>query len=125
VHKHAPDTTTDNGGALGGGAAVGAGRVISVPLVDDETLVRVGLRTIVDTTADMSVVGEAVARLDALTDRERQVLIEIGPGLTNAESAERLYLSGASQRGHGEATSPGSSTNSPPPIAAFRAGLVR
>jgi DNA-binding NarL/FixJ family response regulator len=38
--------------------------------------------------------------LDALTDREREVLIEIARGLTNAEISERLHISPATAKTH-------------------------
>jgi DNA-binding NarL/FixJ family response regulator len=38
--------------------------------------------------------------LDALTDREREVLIEIARGLTNTEISERLHISPATAKTH-------------------------
>jgi DNA-binding NarL/FixJ family response regulator len=39
-------------------------------------------------------------RLDALTDREREVVALVGQGLTNDEIAERLYVSGSTAKTH-------------------------
>jgi DNA-binding NarL/FixJ family response regulator len=41
-----------------------------------------------------------VAGLDALTDREREVLTLIGQGLNNAEIAQRLFVSVATAKTH-------------------------
>jgi DNA-binding NarL/FixJ family response regulator len=69
---------------------------------------------------------EALERLDALTDREREVLIEIGLGLANAEIATRLHLSEATVKTHiTHLFEKLSATNRVQlAIAAFRAGLV-
>lgn len=40
------------------------------------------------------------ARLDCLTEREREVLAEVGAGRTNAEIGERLFISPATARTH-------------------------
>ena len=42
----------------------------------------------------------ATARLDDLTDREREVLLLMSKGLSNAEVAERLYLSETTVKTH-------------------------
>jgi len=69
---------------------------------------------------------EALEQLDALTERERQVLIEIGLGHTNAGIAQHLYMSEATVKTHiSHLFDKLSATNRVQlAIAAFRAGLV-
>jgi DNA-binding NarL/FixJ family response regulator len=69
---------------------------------------------------------EALARLQVLTERERQVLIEIGLGHANAEIATRLHMSEATVKSHvSHLFDKLSVTNRVQlAIAGFRAGLV-
>jgi len=68
----------------------------------------------------------ALARLDGLTQREREVLVEIGLGHANAEIARHLYMSEATVKSHiTRLFEKLSVTNRVQlAIAAFRAGLV-
>jgi DNA-binding NarL/FixJ family response regulator len=68
----------------------------------------------------------ALERLRPLTDREREVLVEIGRGHANADIAKLLHLSEATVKTHithlfGKLSV---SNRVQPAIAAFRAGLV-
>jgi DNA-binding NarL/FixJ family response regulator len=69
---------------------------------------------------------EALARLSVLTERERQVVIEIGLGHANSEIAAHLHLSEATVKSHiTRLFEKLSVTNRVQlAIAAFRAGLV-
>ena len=69
---------------------------------------------------------EALGRLDALTEREREVLVEIGLGHANADIARHLYMSEATVKSHiSHLFDKLSATNRVQlAIAAFRAGLV-
>ncbi|MPZ28201.1 MAG: response regulator [Micromonosporaceae bacterium] len=68
----------------------------------------------------------ALSRLDVLTDREREVLIQVGLGHANADIATRLYLSEATVKSHiTHLFDKLAVTNRVQlAIAAFRAGLV-
>jgi DNA-binding NarL/FixJ family response regulator len=69
---------------------------------------------------------EALDRLDVLTEREREVLVEIGRGHANAEIARHLYMSEATVKTHiTHLFDKLSAANRVQlAIAAFRAGLV-
>jgi DNA-binding NarL/FixJ family response regulator len=69
---------------------------------------------------------DALARLAALTEREREILVEIGLGYTNAEIAGRLFLSEATVKTHiTHLFDKLAVTNRVQlAIAAFRAGIV-
>ncbi|MGI5427106.1 response regulator [Streptomyces sp. CA-179760] len=66
-------------------------------------------------------------RLGALSDREREVLVAIGQGWTNAEIAERLVLSGSTVKKHvGRVLAKiGARDRIQAVITAYDAGLVR
>jgi DNA-binding NarL/FixJ family response regulator len=69
---------------------------------------------------------EALERLEPLTEREREVLVEIGLGHANAGIARRLHMSEATVKSHiSHLFDKLSATNRVQlAIAAFRAGLV-
>jgi DNA-binding NarL/FixJ family response regulator len=69
---------------------------------------------------------EALDRLEGLTDREREVLVEVGRGHANAEIARNLYMSEATVKSHiSHLFDKLAATNRVQlAIAAFRAGLV-
>jgi DNA-binding NarL/FixJ family response regulator len=69
---------------------------------------------------------DALARLGDLTGREREVLVEIGRGLTNAEIAARLHMGEATVKSHvTHLFEKLAATNRVQlAITAFRAGLV-
>ncbi|GAA3384669.1 response regulator transcription factor [Cryptosporangium minutisporangium] len=69
---------------------------------------------------------EALARLEELTGREREVLVEIGRGYPNAEIAGRLHMSEATVKSHvSHLFEKLAATNRVQlALAAFRAGLV-
>lgn len=70
---------------------------------------------------------EALARLDGLTEREREVLVEIGLGHSNAAVAKHLHMSEATVKTHiTHLFEKLAATNRVQlAIAAFRAGLVQ
>jgi DNA-binding NarL/FixJ family response regulator len=69
---------------------------------------------------------DALSRLDGLTEREREVLVEIGLGHANADIAAHLHMSEATVKSHiSHLFDKLSATNRVQlAIAAFRAGIV-
>ena len=78
------------------------------------------------TASDPAPRRQAADRLRHLTQREREVLVEVGLGRTNADIASRLYMSEATVKSHiTHLFEKLSATNRVQlAIAAFRAGLV-
>jgi DNA-binding NarL/FixJ family response regulator len=65
--------------------------MIRVVLVDDQKLVRQGVRGLLELVPDIEVVGEASDGAEALTVREREVHL-ICAGYSNKEIADLLAL---------------------------------
>jgi DNA-binding NarL/FixJ family response regulator len=103
-------------------------RAIRVAAAGDAMLSPTVTRQVIHriTAEDRNRRRDALARLDVLTERERQVLVEIGLGHTNAEIAARLYLSEATVKSHvTHLFDKLAATNRVQlAIAAFRAGIV-
>ena len=57
-------------------------------------------RKLLERFAGQLPIGPADSRLSSLTEREREVLIELSKGLSNAEIAQRLFLSEATVKTH-------------------------
>ncbi|MEV2278497.1 response regulator transcription factor [Nocardiopsis sp. NPDC049922] len=57
-------------------------------------------RRVIERLSDATVAPEAAARLDVLTDRERDVLALVGRGMSNQEIGAELHLSPATARTH-------------------------
>jgi DNA-binding NarL/FixJ family response regulator len=98
-----------------------AGDAILSPAVTRQVIDRLSEQ---DRTSDRDA---AAHRLRGLTEREREVLIEIGLGHTNAEIAQRLHMSEATVKSHvTHLFEKLAATNRVQlAIAAFRAGIVR
>ncbi|ASO19357.1 DNA-binding NarL/FixJ family response regulator [Actinoalloteichus hoggarensis] len=78
-----------------GGPGADGERVIDVLLVDDEALVRVGLRAIIDSQPDLRVVGEAADGVDVVplvrASRPDVVVMDVRmPGIDGIEATRRL-----------------------------------
>jgi DNA-binding NarL/FixJ family response regulator len=104
-------------------------RAVRLAAAGDSTLSPQVTRRVIDrlTAQDrMRQRREALDRLGDLTRRERQVLIEIGLGNTNATIAAHLYMSEATVKSHiSRLFDKLSATNRVQlAIAAFRAGIV-
>jgi DNA-binding NarL/FixJ family response regulator len=103
-------------------------RAIRLAAVGDSMLSPGVTRRVIDrfTAEDHGRRREAMRRLDGLTDREREVLVEIGLGHANADIASRLHLSEATVKTHiSHLFEKLSATNRVQlAIVAFRAGLV-
>jgi DNA-binding NarL/FixJ family response regulator len=71
--------------------------------------------------------GEAERRLEPLTDREREVMVLVGEGLSNDEIAARLVISPATAKTHVSRTMVklGARDRAQVVIYAYEAGLVR
>ena len=71
---------------------VAEGGALLAPSITRRLIGRFTRRLAVDTTA--------VARLERLTDREREVLTAIGQGYNNAEISDRLFIGAATVKTH-------------------------
>ena len=67
------------------------------------------------------------SRIEVLTDRERDVLAEVAQGLSNAEIADRLYISPATVKTHiaRTLTKLGARDRAQLIVIAYESGLVR
>jgi DNA-binding NarL/FixJ family response regulator len=75
----------------------------SILLVDDQPMLRMGYRMILDAQADLNVVGEAENGLEAIALTERLepdvVLMDVRmPGLDGVQATERIVASGSDSR---------------------------
>jgi len=98
---------------------------IAVVAAGDALLTPPMTRRLITEFARAPAVGSAAA-LEAVTDREREVLVLIAQGLSNGELAARLYLSQATVKTHiGRLlTKLGARDRAQLVIAAYEAGLV-
>jgi DNA-binding NarL/FixJ family response regulator len=90
-------------GPGGAGGAGTAGAPIRVLLVDDQALLRMGFRLVLDDEDDLTVVGEAGDGAEALRQvaalRPDVVLMDVRmPGVNGIEATERIVASGACTR---------------------------
>ena len=83
--------------------------MIRVLLADDQALVRAGFRALLTPSATRRVIEQFSAHakeprpapaLEALTDREREIMGLVALGLSNEEIAKRLFLSPATAKTH-------------------------
>jgi DNA-binding NarL/FixJ family response regulator len=97
-------------------------------IADGEALLspRVTRRLVAEFAKRPAVAVEAAHRLDGVTEREREVLVLIARGLSNAEIAAELHLSIATAKSHvGRLlTKLGARDRAQLVIAAYEAGLV-
>jgi DNA-binding NarL/FixJ family response regulator len=104
------DTDTEVVGALRAGAAgyllkdmppARIAAAVAAAAAGEPVLAPEIARRLMDAVAaDGSSAGQARAALGRLTDREREVAVEIGRGSSNAEIARRLYLSVPTVKAH-------------------------
>ena len=78
-------------------------RPTSILLVDDQPMLRMGYRMILDAQADLSVIGEAENGLEAIELTERLepdvVLMDVRmPGLDGVQATERIVAAGSDSR---------------------------
>ncbi|MDH6108685.1 DNA-binding NarL/FixJ family response regulator [Kitasatospora sp. MAP12-15] len=107
---------------LAGIRAVAAGDAVVAP-----ALTRRLLDTFADRLPHDQARAAADARLEALTEREREVLVAVAGGLTNGEIAERLVLSESTVKTHVSRllAKIGARDRVQAVITAYDAGLVR
>ena len=82
---------------------IAAVRAVMAVMAGDAVLSPRSTRQVLDhysAGADHRAVEEARAALAGLTERERDVVVAVGQGLSNAEVASRLYVSVATVKAH-------------------------
>jgi DNA-binding NarL/FixJ family response regulator len=84
-------------------------------------------RRLIEEFASRAKVPPALAGLDLLTDREREVVALVGEGLTNDEIAERLFVSAATAKTHVSRAMVklGARDRAQVVVIAYESGLVR